>query len=63
VTDTETELRDAAADLVAASARRDVAVVAMREAGASLRQIAKAAGLSPQGVVRILERRSSSVAG
>lgn len=42
-----------------ATARRDMAIVAMRAEGASLRTIADAAGLSHAGVLRILHRHGS----
>lgn len=39
-----------------ATSQRDRAIVAMREAGASLREIAQAAGMAHASIVRILER-------
>jgi hypothetical protein len=46
--------------MAAALARRDAAVVAMREEGASLRQIAAEADLTHPGVLRILRAQGCS---
>jgi hypothetical protein len=53
---TAEQLETAAALLRDAHDARDQLVALMRREGATIRQIAQAAGLSPQGVVRILER-------
>jgi hypothetical protein len=53
---TAQELQQAASQLRDALHARDQLVARMRHEGATIRQIAAAAGLSPQGVVRILER-------
>jgi Homeodomain-like domain len=39
-----------------ATAARNAAIVAMRQAGASWRQIAEAAELSPRAIVKIVQR-------
>lgn len=49
-------LRYAAADLVRAEQQRNTLIVLARSVGCSLRDIAGAAGLSPQGVSKILKR-------
>jgi len=54
-----TEVRRAAKAAREATARRNTAIVAMREAGASLRTIAEAAGLSHTAVANILSRLDS----
>lgn len=53
---TAARVRRAARDLDAATARRDAAMAAMRDEGASLRQIADAAGLTHVGVLKALRR-------
>jgi len=39
-----------------ATAHRDLAILTMREAGASLREIGAAAGMAHASIVRVLER-------
>jgi hypothetical protein len=39
-----------------ATAYRDLAILTMRDAGASLREIAQAAGMAHASIVRVLER-------
>ena len=43
--------------LAAATAARDAAVIAAHEAGATLREIGEAIGLSHAGVRRVIDRR------
>jgi hypothetical protein len=54
------ELRSATRAMAAALARRDAAVVAMRQEGASLREIAAEADLTHPGVLRILRAQGCS---
>jgi lambda repressor-like predicted transcriptional regulator len=49
-------VRRAASDIERATARRDAAIAEMRDEGASLRDIASAAGLTHPGVAKILTR-------
>jgi hypothetical protein len=53
---TSEQLRQAAASVDMAIELRNALVLAMRNEGATLREIAKAASLSPQGVKKILDR-------
>jgi len=50
-------LAELAIDIREATAARDNCIQTMRAEGASLGQIATAAGMSRSGVVRVLERR------
>jgi len=49
-------LTELAVDIREATTTRDNCIVTMREEGASYGEIAKAAGMSRSGVVRVLER-------
>jgi DNA-binding MarR family transcriptional regulator len=51
-------LRYAAADLTRAEQQRNTLIVLARSVGCSLRGIAEATGLSPQGISKILKRIS-----
>lgn len=51
-------LRYAAGDLIRAEQQRNTLIVLARSVGCSLRDIAEATGLSPQGVSKILKRIS-----
>lgn len=57
MTDAERKVRREADKARKATEARDTAICEMRDAGASLRAIAEAAGITHAGVARVLKRR------
>jgi lambda repressor-like predicted transcriptional regulator len=57
---TERRLASAVVQLQHSIASRDALIVAMRSEGASLREIAVVAQLTPEGVRKVLARRGSA---